>query len=127
VRDGYCVPPANPIPPVMVAGLGPVSARNAARVGDGWNSEGPKIWHGGGANPKFYRLKEIVLKELERVGRPRESFEFSTQEDFDEDFRRAPIERLSQVEKEGIDRVILDVYPPFDASAIASAGKAIYG
>ncbi|MFQ5874356.1 MAG: LLM class flavin-dependent oxidoreductase, partial [Dehalococcoidia bacterium] len=91
VRDGYCVPPPDPIPPVMVAGHGPVSARNAARVGDGWNYEGPWGRDDDEDSSKFRRLKRIVLNELGRLGRPREAFEISVSEEFDEGFRHDPL------------------------------------
>lgn len=127
VQGGCCVPTPSPMPPVMVAGLGPVSARNAARVGDGWNCEGFRGWDGGETNSKFYRLRDIVLQELERLGRPRDSFEVSVSENLDENFMRDSPGLLAQAEREGVDRVILDLYAPFDLKVMASAGKAIYG
>ncbi|MEE9248209.1 MAG: LLM class flavin-dependent oxidoreductase, partial [Dehalococcoidia bacterium] len=126
VRGGRCVPVPSPMPPVMVAGLGPRSARNAARVGDGWNCEGLKGWTAG-ADSKFYRLRPLVLEELERQGKPRESFEISVSENLDQGFLRDPRGHIARAEEEGIDRVVLDVYAPFDLKAIKAAGKALYG
>ncbi|MEE9199732.1 MAG: LLM class flavin-dependent oxidoreductase [Dehalococcoidia bacterium] len=127
VQGGRCSPPPTPIPFVMVAGLGPVSTRNAARVGDGWNCEGPRGWDSRGQKEKFFRLKEVVLEELERLGRPRESFEISISEKLNEGFLRDPLGYLAEAEKNGIDRVVLDIYQPFDLKALASVGKAVYG
>ena len=76
-------PAPEPVPPVMVAGLGPMSARNAVRVGDGWNCEAPRGWDGE-ENGKFKQLKPIVLEELARLGRPRDQFEISISDRLDE-------------------------------------------
>ena len=126
VRGGRSVPVPSPMPPIMIAGLGPRSARNAARVGDGWNCEGLKGWTEG-ADSMFYRLKPLVLEELKRQGKPRESFEISVSEDLDQRFLRNPRGNIARAEEEGIDRVVLDVYAPFDLKAISAAGKALYG
>ena len=123
--DSYCAPAPDPIPPVMVAGGGPRSTRNAVKVGDGWNCDGSFGWNGD--NSKFYRLREIVLEELKRVGKPRESFEVSISEKLDDAFLRDPRGHIAQAQEEGIDRVVLDMEPPFDTKVIASLGKKLYG
>ena len=127
VRGGLSLPSPSPVPLVTVAGLGPVSARNAARVGDGWNWVGPWSWSDEVGDPAFFRLKGVVLAELEHLGRPRESFEISVEVMFDEEFRRDPLGCLYQAERRGIDRVVLSIFAPFDGAALASVGKAIYG
>lgn len=125
VIDGYCVPAPNPVPPVMVAGGGPVSTRNAVRVGDGWNCDGSAGWDE--SSGKFRRLRGIALEELKRIGKPRESFEISISEVFNETFTRDPAGRIARAEEERIDRVVLDMEPPFDIKAIVSVGKKLYG
>ena len=119
-------PAPEPVPPVMVAGLGPRSARNAVRVGDGWNCEAPRGWNGE-ENPKFKQLKPLVLEELARLGRPRDQFEISISDRLDD--RRALRSRgyVARMEEEGIDRIVLDIYPPFDLKGLGEVGRALFG
>ena len=119
-------PAPKPVPPVMVAGLGPRSARNAVRVGDGWNCEAPRGWNGE-ENPKFKQLKPIVLEELARVGRPRDQFEISISDRLDDAVLSDPRGYVARMEEEGIDRVVLDIYPPFDLKGLGEVGRALFG
>ena len=125
VKGGLSLPPPKPIPPIMVAGMGPVSARQAARIGDGWTCDGPRGLDKG-PNIDYYKLKDMVLEELDKLGRPRDSFEISVTEYFDDQFQRDPIERIEEAEKDGIDLLVLEAYPPFDRGALASVAKVIY-
>ena len=119
-------PAPEPVPPVMVAGLGPRSARNAVRVGDGWNCEAPRGWDGE-ENPKFKHLKPIVLEELARLGRPRDQFEISISDRLDATVFSDPKGYVGRMEEEGIDRVVLDIYPPFDLKGLGEVGKSLFG
>ena len=119
-------PAPEPVPPVMVAGLGPRSARNAVRVGDGWNCEAPRGWDGE-ENPKFKQLKPLVLEELARVGRPRDQFEISISDRLDEAVLSDPRGYVGRMEEEGIDRIVLDIYPPFDLKGLGEVGKSLFG
>ena len=119
-------PAPKPVPPVMVAGLGPRSARNAVRVGDGWNCEAPRGWNGE-ENPKFKQLKPIVLEELARVGRPRDQFEISISDRLDDAVLSDPRGYVARMEEEGIDRVVLDIYPPFDLKGLGEVGRSLFG
>ena len=119
-------PVPEPVPPVMVAGLGPMSARNAVRVGDGWNCEAPRGWRDEEA-PKFYRLKPIVLEELSRLGRPRDQFEISISDRLDDEVMADPEGYVGRMEEEDVDRVVLDIYPPFDLEGVGRVGRALFG
>ena len=119
-------PAPEPVPPVMVAGLGPRSARNAVRVGDGWNCEAPRGWNGE-ENPKFKQLKPIVLEELARLGRPRDQFEISISDRLDDAVLSDPRGYVARMEEEGIDRIVLDIYPPFDLKGLGEVGRALFG
>ena len=119
-------PAPEPVPPIMVAGLGPRSARNAVRVGDGWNCEAPRGWDGG-ENGKFKQLKPIVLEELARLGRPRDQFEISISDRLDDAVLSDPRGYVARMEEEGIDRVVLDIYPPFDLKGLGEVGRALFG
>ncbi len=119
-------PAPEPVPPVMVAGLGPMSARNAVRVGVGWNCEAPRGWDGE-ENPKFKQLRPIVLEELARVGRPRDQFEISISDRLDEAVLSDPRGYVARMEEEGIDRIVLDIYPPFDLKGVGEVGRALFG
>ena len=119
-------PAPEPVPPVMVAGLGPRSARNAVRVGDGWNCEAPRGWNGE-ENPKFKQLKPLVLEELARLGRPRDQFEISISDRLDDAVLSDPRGYVARTEEEGIDRVVLDIYPPFDLKGLGEVGRALFG
>ena len=119
-------PAPEPVPPVMVAGLGPMSARNAVRVGDGWNCEAPRGWDGE-ENPKFKQLRPIVLEELARVGRPRDQFEISISDRLDDAVLSDPRGYVARMEEEGIDRVVLDIYPPFDLKGLGEVGRSLFG
>ena len=119
-------PAPEPVPPIMVAGLGPRSARNAVRVGDGWNCEAPRGWDGE-ENGKFKQLKPIVLEELARLGRPRDQFEISISDRLDDAVLSDPGGYVARMEEEGIDRVVLDIYPPFDLKGLGEVGRALFG
>ncbi len=119
-------PAPEPVPPVMVAGLGPRSARNAVRVGDGWNCEAPRGWNGED-NPKFKQLKPIVLEELARVGRSRDEFEISISDRLDYAVLSDPRGYVERMEEEGIDRIVLDIYPPFDLKGLGEVGRSLFG
>ena len=119
-------PAPDPVPPVMVAGLGPRSARNAVRVGDGWNCEAPRGWNGE-ENPKFKQLKPLVLEELARLGRPRDQFEISISDRLDAAVLSDPRGYVARMEEEGIDRIVLDIYPPFDLKGLGEVGRALFG
>ena len=119
-------PVPEPVPPVMVAGLGPMSARNAVRVGDGWNCEAPRGWRGE-KDPKFHQLKPIVLEELSRLGRTREEFEISISDRLDDEVMADPEGYVGRMEEEGVDRVVLDIYPPFDLEGVGRVGRALFG
>ena len=82
------------------------------RVGDGWNCEAPRGWDGE-ENPKFKQLKPLVLEELARLGRPRDQFEISISDRLDDAVLSDPRGYVARMEEEGIDRVVLDIYPPF--------------
>jgi len=125
-EDVISTPVPEPVPPVMVAGLGPMSARNAVRVGDGWNCEAPRGWREE-EHPKFYRLKPIVLEELSRLGRPRDEFEVSISDRLDDEVMADPRGYVGRMEEEGIDRMVLDVYPPFDLEGMRKLGGALFG
>ena len=119
-------PAPEPVPPIMVAGLGPRSARNAVRVGDGWNCEAPRGWDGE-ENPKFKQLKPLVLEELARVGRPRDQFEISISDRLDNAVLSDPRGYVARMEVEGIDRIVLDIYPPFDLKGLGEVGRSLFG
>ena len=125
-EDVLSTPAPNPVPPVMVAGLGPMSARNAVRVGDGWNCEAPRGWDGE-ENPKFKQLRPLVLEELARLGRPREQFEISISDRLDDVVLADPRGYVARMEEEGIDRIVLDIYPPFDLKGLGEVGRALFG
>ena len=119
-------PAPEPVPPVMVAGLGPRSARNAVRVGDGWNCEAPRGWNGE-ENPKFKQLKPLVLEELAGLGRPRDQFEISISDRLDDAVLSDPRGYVARMEEEGIDRIVLDIYPPFDLKGLGEVGRSLFG
>jgi alkanesulfonate monooxygenase SsuD/methylene tetrahydromethanopterin reductase-like flavin-dependent oxidoreductase (luciferase family) len=62
LRAAHAFPVPAPAPRVIVGGEKPAGARLAARVGDGWTTNGPDYEH----------LLPIHLAELERVGRRRQ-------------------------------------------------------
>ena len=125
-KDVISTPAPDPVPPVMVAGLGPMSARNAVRVGDGWNCEAPRGWDGE-ENGKFKQLRPLVLEELARLGRPREQFEISISDRLDDIVLSDPEGYAARMEEEGIDRIVLDIYPPFDLKGLGEVGRALFG
>ena len=119
-------PAPEPVPPIMVAGLGPMSARNAVRVGDGWNCEAPRGWDGE-ENPKFKQLRPLVLEELARLGRPRDEFEISISDRLDDTVLSDPRGYAARMEEERVDRIVLDIYPPFDLKGLGEVGRVLFG
>jgi alkanesulfonate monooxygenase SsuD/methylene tetrahydromethanopterin reductase-like flavin-dependent oxidoreductase (luciferase family) len=61
LHEAYAFPTPQPAPRIIVGGEKPGGARLAARVGDGWTTNGTD----------YEQLLPIHLEELARVGRPR--------------------------------------------------------
>ena len=81
----------------------------------------------GEENPKFKQLRPIVLEELARVGRPRDQFEISISDRLDDAVLSDPRGYVARMEEEGIDRVVLDIYPPFDLKGLGEVGRVLFG
>lgn len=67
-----------------------------------------------------------VKEELARCGKARHGFGISVSEQFDEGLRREPFSRIARAQEQGVDRLVIEVFPPFDLRAIVELGKALY-
>ena len=81
----------------------------------------------GGGGPEVPPAKPVVLEELSRLGRPRDQFEISISDRLDEEVMADPRGYVGRMEEEGVDRVVLDIYPPFDLEGVRGVGRSLFG
>ena len=66
-----------------------------------------------------------MLEELARLGRPRDQFEISISDRLDDQVKADPRGYVARMEEEGVDRVVLDIYPPFDLRGGGGGGEVV--
>jgi len=114
---GFLAP--DPEPPFVVGVRGPKMAEVAGRVGDGINVPA--------SHPRLHDLLEIARDAHARAGRDPERFLVTVQAAFDEQWLSADSPARASLAPTRVDRLILDVSPPFDRHRIARAGRLVGG
>ena len=64
---------------------------------------------------------------MARVGRARDEFEISISDRLDDEVMADPRGYVGRMEEEGVDRVVLDIYPPFDLEGVGRVGRSLFG
>ena len=111
--------PAEPPPPVIVAGFGPRMAAIAGQYGDGFNTQA--------GHPRLEELIQIARAEYGSGGRKSGKFSVSVFAGLSERWLKPGSPDRHRLEQLGVDRAILLVEPPFDVAAIRDAGRLLQG
>jgi alkanesulfonate monooxygenase SsuD/methylene tetrahydromethanopterin reductase-like flavin-dependent oxidoreductase (luciferase family) len=116
-RSGFLAP--DPWPPFVIGVLGPKMAELAGRVGDGFNTTA--------THPRLRELVEIGRDAHARSGRGPERFLVTVHTAFDERWLARDSPARTQLATIDVDRLILDLSPPYDRRRIAEAGRRLRG
>jgi alkanesulfonate monooxygenase SsuD/methylene tetrahydromethanopterin reductase-like flavin-dependent oxidoreductase (luciferase family) len=108
-----------PPPPIVVGGFGPRMAAIAGRHGDGLNTQ---AFH-----PLLGELIRTARDGRAASGRDASSFLVTVFAGLEERWLRADSRPRQMLERDGVDRLILLVAPPFDTGQIRQAGRALDG
>jgi alkanesulfonate monooxygenase SsuD/methylene tetrahydromethanopterin reductase-like flavin-dependent oxidoreductase (luciferase family) len=107
----------DPAPPIIVGGFGPRMAAIAGRHGDGWNTQA--------LHPQLGELVRIARDEHAASGRDAARFVVTVFAGLDERWLKADSRARQMLERVGVDRLILLVAPPFDATVIRQSGRSL--
>jgi 5,10-methylenetetrahydromethanopterin reductase len=114
---GFLAP--DPEPPFVIGVLGPKMAEIAGRVGDGFNTRA--------THPRLGELVELARDAHARSGRDPAQFLVTVHAAFDEGWLAADSPARTSLATIGLDRLILDMSPPYDRRRIAEAGCLLEG
>ena len=104
-----------PSPPIIVGGFGPRMAAIAGRHADGFNTQ---AFH-----PRLAELVQRARDEHAASGRDGSRFVVTAFAGLDEGWLRPESRARQRLGQVGVERLILLVAPPFDASEIRAAGR----
>ena len=107
--------PPEPPPPIIVGGFGPRMAAIAGRHGDGFNTQA--------LHPQLADLVRIARDAHAASGRDAARLIVTVFAGLEERWLGADSRARQALDRVGVDRLILLVAPPFDARAIARAGR----
>jgi alkanesulfonate monooxygenase SsuD/methylene tetrahydromethanopterin reductase-like flavin-dependent oxidoreductase (luciferase family) len=110
---------ADPAPPIVIGGFGPRMAGIAGKHGDGFNTQA--------RHPALKELAGIARDQHKAAGRDPARFSLSVFAGFAPAWFRADSENRAALERVGVDRLILLIEPPYDASQIRAAGRLLSG
>jgi alkanesulfonate monooxygenase SsuD/methylene tetrahydromethanopterin reductase-like flavin-dependent oxidoreductase (luciferase family) len=114
---GFLAP--DPEPPFVIGVLGPKMAELAGRVGDGFNASA--------THPRLRELVERARDAHASVGRRADQFLVTVHTAFDEQWLAPDSPARAKLAPIGVDRLILDLSPPYDRRRIAVAGHLLEG
>jgi len=106
---------ADPPPPVIVGGFGPRMAAIAGRHGDGFNTQA--------SHPQLPELCRVARDAHAAAGRDPAGFALTVFGGFSERWLQADSPDRLALERLGVHRLILLVQPPYDMTAIRTAGR----
>jgi alkanesulfonate monooxygenase SsuD/methylene tetrahydromethanopterin reductase-like flavin-dependent oxidoreductase (luciferase family) len=119
LHDAYAHPAPEPPPRIIVGGEKPAGARLAARIGDGWTTNGPD----------YERLLPLHLEALSAAGRSRAQIAHVIAVSIDKD---VPLDRqplfadmatfLGEWHDRGADEVVVSWVKPAELPALLEAG-----
>jgi alkanesulfonate monooxygenase SsuD/methylene tetrahydromethanopterin reductase-like flavin-dependent oxidoreductase (luciferase family) len=116
-RPGFLAP--DPWPPFVIGVLGPKMAELAGRVGDGINTTA--------THPHLRELVEIARNARARSRRVPGRFLATVHTAFDERWLDGDSPARTKLATIGLDRLVLDMSPPYDRRRIAEAGRLLRG
>jgi alkanesulfonate monooxygenase SsuD/methylene tetrahydromethanopterin reductase-like flavin-dependent oxidoreductase (luciferase family) len=110
---------ADPPPPIVIGGFGPRMAAIAGTHGDGFNTQA--------RHPQLAELARIARDAHAASGRDPARFSLSVFAGLAPAWLRSDSEGRATLTRHQVDRLILLIQPPFDASQIRAAGRLLTG
>ena len=110
---------AAPPPPIVIGGFGPRMAAIAGTHGDGFNTQA--------RHPQLADLARIARDAHAASGRDPARFSLSVFAGLAPAWLRSDSESRATLTRHQVDRLILLIQPPYDASQIRSAGRLLTG
>ncbi|HWN56135.1 MAG TPA: LLM class flavin-dependent oxidoreductase [Methylomirabilota bacterium] len=110
---------ADPPPPIVIGGFGPRMAAIAGTHGDGFNTQA--------RHPQLADLARIARDAHSASGREPARFSLSVFAGLAPAWLRSDSESRATLTRHQVDRLILLIQPPYDASQIRAAGRLLTG
>ena len=110
---------ADPPPPIVIGGFGPRMAAIAGTHGDGFNTQA--------RHPQLADLARIARDAHAASGREPARFSLSVFAGLAPAWLRSDSESRATLTRHQVDRLILLIQPPYDASQIRAAGRLLTG
>jgi len=110
---------ADPPPPIVIGGFGPRMAAIAGTHGDGFNTQA--------RHPQLADLARIARDAHAASGRDPARFSLSVFAGLAPAWLRSGSESRATLTRHQVDRLILLIQPPYDASQIRAAGRLLTG
>ena len=110
---------ADPPPPIVIGGFGPRMAAIAGTHGDGFNTQA--------RHPQLADLARIARDAHTASGREPARFSLSVFAGLAPAWLRSDSESRATLTRHQVDRLILLIQPPYDASQIRAAGRLLTG
>jgi alkanesulfonate monooxygenase SsuD/methylene tetrahydromethanopterin reductase-like flavin-dependent oxidoreductase (luciferase family) len=110
---------AAPPPPIVIGGFGPRMAAIAGTHGDGFNTQA--------RHPQLADLARIARESHAASGRDNARFSLSVFAGLAPAWLRSDSESRATLTRHQVDRLILLIQPPYDASQIRAAGRLLTG
>jgi alkanesulfonate monooxygenase SsuD/methylene tetrahydromethanopterin reductase-like flavin-dependent oxidoreductase (luciferase family) len=110
---------ADPPPPIVIGGFGPRMAAIAGTHGDGFNTQA--------RHPQLADLARIARDAHAASGRDPARFSLSVFAGLAPAWLRSDSESRARLTRHQVDRLILLIQPPYDASQIRAAGRLLTG
>src|SRR5262249_56332160 len=112
-RGGFLRP--DPLPPIIIGGLGPRMAATAGQYGDGFNTQA--------AHPRLDELIQIARDAHAAAGRDASRFIVTVFGGFREAYLDRAASAHASLERRGVERLILLLEPPYDLDRIRKAAR----
>jgi alkanesulfonate monooxygenase SsuD/methylene tetrahydromethanopterin reductase-like flavin-dependent oxidoreductase (luciferase family) len=103
---------ADPPPPVIVGGFGPRTLTMAGRIGDGLNTQA--------GHPRLAEMVEAARRAHAEAGGDPDRFLVTVFANFDPRWAQRGTPQRTRLDAVGVDRLILQISPPFDHRALAA-------
>ncbi len=110
---------ADPAPPIVIGGFGPRMAAIAGTHGDGFNTQA--------RHPQHADLARVARDAHAASGRDAARFNLSVFAGLAPAWLRSDSESRATLTRHQVDRLILLIQPPYDASQIRAAGRLLTG